>query len=361
MSPQQLTLARRRLWLGISNVGFWVLAAGSGLYCMTTAGKTTFDLRALAMIGLVALALQAVFDFIGGLGLMPEPRPTVSEFLRRWIRGVLGHTLVLASVGLLSYASFQFSGGFCLAILLATAGLSLARQLLLQAIGGVATKAIAHRDETIFAATATDPAFTGGLVGMGRRAKSLLPARWLETLPVAEVAAESSRRRWQMENGWPRRAFVLILGWNLLGAYLGSLVFQWAGRTPAEALLGHCCWMTLWAFGGLLLLPAASRAAVFATDRAAADSGHDPRDWIARFPNLVGEDGHPNPHLQTIFYPIPSAALRLRQLEKAYLGSVPGNLARNNLYYSWATLTLFGRAVHCNLGRPTLWVFPPSA
>ena len=77
MSPQQLTLARRRLWLGISNVGFWVLAAGSGLYWLTTAAKAPLDLRALANIGLVALALQAVFDFIGGLGLMPESRTKV--------------------------------------------------------------------------------------------------------------------------------------------------------------------------------------------------------------------------------------------------------------------------------------------
>ena len=361
MSPQQITLARRRLWIGISNVGFWVLAAGSGLYWLTTAGKTTLDPRALVTIGLVAVALQAVFDFIGGVAVIPEPRPTVSEFLRRWFRGVLGHTLVLGSVGLLSYASFAFTGGYSLAILLATAGLALARQQLLRAIGGVTTKAITHRGETILTAIATDPAFTGGLVGMGRRARSLLPAHWLETLPAAEVTAETSRRRCQLENGWPRRAFVLLLGWNLLGAYAGSLVFQWADRTAVEALLGHACWMTLWAFGGLLLLPALSRAAVFAADRAAADSGHDPRDWIKRFPNLVSEDGNPDPRIQTIFYPVPSAALRLLQLGKAPPGFVPGNLARNNLYYSWATLTLLGRAVHCNVGRPELWVFPPSA
>ena len=110
-----------------------------------------------------------------------------------------------------------------------------------------------------------------------------------------------------------------------------------------------------------LLLPAASRAAVFAADRAAADSGYNPSDWIARFPNLVGEDGNSSPRIQTIFYPIPSAALRLRRLEKTYLRFVPGNLARNNLSYSWATLRLLGRAVHCNVGRPELWVFPPSA
>jgi hypothetical protein len=119
--------------------------------------------------------------------------------------------------------------------------------------------------------------------------------------------------------------------------------------------------MTLWAFGGLLVLPALSRAAVFAADRAAAEAGHNPRAWIEKFPSLVGEDGSARSAVQTIFYPIPSASMRLRQLEQPLPGFVPGNLARSNLYYSWATLTLLGRAVHCNVGRPALWVFPPSA
>ena len=119
--------------------------------------------------------------------------------------------------------------------------------------------------------------------------------------------------------------------------------------------------MTLWAFGGLLTLPSLSRRAVFAADRAAMDAGHDPRGWIARFPGLVGEDGGSNATVQTIFYPVPSARRRLLALAAFPAGFVPGNLARNNLYYSWSTLTLLGRAVHCNVGRPSLWVFPPSA
>jgi hypothetical protein len=53
--------------------------------------------------------------------------------------------------------------------------------------------------------------------------------------------------------------------------------------------------------------------------------------------------------------------MRLRQLGQPSTGFIPGNLARSNLYYSWATFTLLGRAVHCNVGRPSLWVFPPSA
>ena len=119
--------------------------------------------------------------------------------------------------------------------------------------------------------------------------------------------------------------------------------------------------MTLWAFASLLVLPVLSGKAVFAADRAAADFGLDARDWIARFPVLIGEHGNASGAVQTIFYPIPSTAMRLRALDHAPAGFVPANLARSNLYYSWATLTLLGRAVHCNVGRPALGVFPPSA
>ena len=58
--------------------------------------------------------------------------------------------------------------------------------------------------------------------------------------------------------------------------------------------------------------------------------------------------------VETIFYPMPSAARRLRQIEKPLTGFIPASLSRSNLYYSWATLTLLGRAVHCNVGRPVL-------
>ncbi len=361
MTPEQLNLARRRLWLGITNVGFWVLTTAVGLYWLTCYDTSGFNLRRLGFTFAAAVAVQAVFDFIGGAWLMPEPRSSMMTFLRCWSRGVLGHTLALAGVGFLSYVSFQLSGGFGPAILLATAGLALGRRHLLRAVAGVSIKELPSEGGKILTADSSDPAFTGGIVGFGQRAKSLLPARWLANLPKEELVAESSRRQWQMKGGLPGRAFILVLGWNLLGDAAGSLAFRLADRTPTEALLGHACWMTLWTFGGLLLLPALSRAAVFAADRAAADSGCDPRRWITRFPNVVGEDGSSNSTVQTIFYPIPSAEFRLRQLDQPPSGFAPGNLARSNLYYSWATLTLLGRAVHCNVGRPALWVFPPSA
>ncbi|MEY5014926.1 MAG: hypothetical protein RIS92_1284 [Verrucomicrobiota bacterium] len=361
MTPQQRTLARHRLRLGIVNVGFWVIIAAAGVFWFVCGDTRDFTANRLGLLSFAALAVQSMFDFIGGALLKPEPRPSMGTFLRSWSRGALVHTMGLTGAALLSFASFRLTGGFCLAILVGTAALALGRRQLLWAVAGVSTQEMPHAGEAILAARTTSPTFTGGIVGFGRHAQSLLPERWLESLPEPELAAEMSRREWQMKEGLPWRSLLLVSGWNLLGGGVGTLALTLAERPPATAMLGHVCWMTLWAFAGLLILPAFSRHAVFAADRAAADSGCDPRDWIERFPSLVGEDGSSTSAVQTIFYPIPSAERRLRHLEKPLAGCVPGNLARSNLYYSWATLTPLGRAVHCNVGCPELWVFPPSA
>ena len=100
MKPEQLALARRRLWLGITNVGFWVLMAAMGLYCLVSCDTSGMGLRLLGSISVTVLATQAVFDFVGGIKLMPGPRPSVTTFLRGWSRGVFGHTLGMATVGM---------------------------------------------------------------------------------------------------------------------------------------------------------------------------------------------------------------------------------------------------------------------
>ena len=358
---QRSHLAGHRLRLGISNVGFWVLAACTGLYFLVTEPLFAPDAMQCIGIGIGAIAVQSVFDFIGGVTLMPEPRPTAVAFFRGWSRGVIGHTLVVAAVGVAGAFSLQLTGGFGAAILLVMLALALGRRQVLRAIGCAEITERAYGGETILTASAGDPAFTGAVFGLGRRARSLVPARWIDTLPALELEVESSRRRWQIASALPARSFVLLLLWNLIGAFIGVRVLDPADQSLAVALLGHGCWMTLWAFVSLLVLPALSQWAVFAADQAAADHGLDPRAWIARFPDLVGEDGSQRTGVQTIFYPIPSAERRLRHLDGPASGFVPGDLARSNLYFSWATFTLLGRAVHCNVGRPVRWVIPPSA
>lgn len=181
MTFEQITLARARLWLGITNVGAWVLAAIGGLLWLMIHAKLSslVDPRTLVSLGVGALTAQAGFDAIGGGWLMPAPRPAPGEFLVRWSRGVLGHTLILVGVGFLSLVSLRLSGGFAPAVLLDTGGLALGRPSLLRIIGTVTTRRVAVPEggyEGVLAAKATDPAFTGGLAGFGRRARDLLPA-----------------------------------------------------------------------------------------------------------------------------------------------------------------------------------------
>ena len=362
MNHAQTQLARRRLLLGITNVGFWVLVAAGGLWGLPRCSPDLFTSRGCTLVLAGAVTAQAGFDFVGGFLLMPAPGPSLSSFLGRWLRGASVHTLVLGVVGWLSDASFRLTGSFAPAVLVATVGLAWSRRVLLSAVGGTAATASAWEGEPMLLAAAADPAFTGGTVVWGTGVASLLPAAWLGQVPAEELAAELHRRRWQISRGLPGRAVGLVLGWNVLGAAAGALVLGYAGRAAEQALLMHACWMTLWTFVSLLLLPSLSRKVVFAADRAALDAGHDPRAWIERFPSLVGEDGASSGFIQTIFYPVPSARERLLHLSRpAVAGFVPGSLARNNLYYSWAGCTLLGRTVHCNVGRPALWVFPPSA
>ena len=361
MDPPQAQLANRRLALGITNVGSWVVAAASGLWLLPRTAALWNGPRNVAWLLLAALGVQGVFDYVGGVLLVPSPPPDRRQFLVRWGRGVGGHSLVLGLIAVLSYGSFRLTGGLVLAVVVATLGLAAGRVGCLRLIGGVPTSLSTVQVDTLLAKT-VDPAFTGAVTGWGHRTANLWPSSWWERVPPDELAAEQSRRRWQIEAGLPRRAMLLVLVWSASGSALGGSLCRLAIYPPATALLLHACWMTLWTFGSLLLLPSFSRAAVFAADRAALAAGHDPRGWIVRFPRLVGEDGGASTLVQTIFYPVPSAERRLQRLEAGPSGGLLcGNLARANLYYSWAGCTWLGRAVHCNVGRPALWVFPPSA
>ena len=362
MTPTQTQVAGRRLALGILNVGSWVLAAAGGLWFLPWVTSPRLSPSSVALLLLGALGVQAGFDYVGGVLLMPAPRPELRRFFGSWLRGAVGHTLVLGLVAALSYGSFRLSGGFVAGVVVATLGLAVARTGCLRLLGGVSLTSQPGSDGATLLAAADDPAFTGATIGWGHRAVNLWPISWRQRVPANERAAEETRRRWQIAQGLPGRTVLLVLGWNTLGSALGSFLFHLAMYPPATALLLHACWMTLWTFGSLLTLPSLSRPAVFAADRAALDAGHDPRGWIARFPELVGEDGGASPLVQTIFYPVPSAKRRLQRLAAGPVtGFIWGNLARANLYYSWAGCTLLGRAVHCNVGRPVLWVFPPSA
>lgn len=63
--------------------------------------------------------------------------------------------------------------------------------------------------------------------------------------------------------------------------------------------------------------------------------------------------------IEAIFHPIPSVENRLNgPRTRGRIGF--WDLARTSIFISLAGLGLLGRAVHCNCGRPSLWVFLPT-
>jgi hypothetical protein len=360
MTDIQIRTAKRRLVLGISNVGFWVLISATGLAWLAPSNSPQIEQTDLLKWILAAVAIQGLFDWVGGTVLLPGSLGESKGFLTRWGRGVVVHTLLLYATGVLNYWSFRLSGGFCAGVTVSSLALFLWRRQVFRLVSGARVRLSPVAGTDCWTAKAQDPSFTGGVCGAGQKAIVLLPEAWAVGLTTSEIKTVLQRRLWEIQNQLPARAFLFVLCWNLAGCGIGSALLEIPGRAWEPALLLHCCWMTLWGFVGLLLLPTASRSTVFAADRAAEARGCDVTGWIQRFPRITGEDGNSKNLVQRVFYPIPSARERLHGLGNRPALPVVGNAARMNLFLSLATLTFLGRCVHCNVGRPELWVFAPS-
>jgi hypothetical protein len=354
------TLAKKRLFLGITNVGFWVAVSVVGLWRLAPADTPRLELFDLCFGAACLLGVQSLFDWVGGDLWMPASESGYGSFPARWGRAFGVHTGLLVAIAILLLWSHRWFGNFCPGVALCSFGLMWKRLSVLKLLTGVSVRPCSVGGASGWSVDSKDPSFTGGIYGLGRWAVLVLPGVWEKRLEKAALDVVLRRRLWEILEGIPGRTFVVLTGWNLFGCWIGSSLFDLHTRHPVNALALHGFWMTLWAFVGLLLLPGASRSSVHASDCAVAAEGCDVTGWIQAFPLLVGEDGSPNRLVQLVFYPIPSAAERLRGLETRRALPVFGQVARTNLYLSLATLTLLGRCVHCNVGRPELWVFAPS-
>lgn len=360
MTDIQNQIARRRLILGISNVGFWVAVSAAVLLWSTVFGPPVINQPDLLKCMLGIVGAQSFFDFIGGAVFMPPGSASRPQFFRTWFRGALVHSTLLCGAAVLSYWSFLFTRGFSLSVAVVSLGLFFCRRQILSLTSGVRSTCSTFATNKGWEVDSRDPSFTGGISGIGPGAMTLMPESWKSTLTKEEIHTLVQRRLWAIKNNLPTRSLVTVLSWNLAGCKIGSLLLGLSSHSPEQAMLMQCAWMTWWGFLALLILPSLSRSSVFGADRAAAAQACNARGWIQKFPSLTGEDGNAKTVLQRIFYPIPSAAERIAHLEDSALAPVFGSVARSNLFLSLATLTILGRCVHCNVGRPELWIFPPS-
>ena len=382
----RLRYARARLILGISGVGTSVLIAVSTLALDLPRRLLSTDARqpwwaALSSIGLVlayTIVAFACFDLVGG-AMFVRRTAQLGVWLRSWWRGVIAQWVIwmLSAAGILvGFRQFGIAGSF---------GFFVTSQCFLAAMRGRLSRIVAAmpvvpptplllaaaRDagisaEALVVVECPDESFVGGWAGI--RAKVLVvPARW-SSLPQAVVVAQLARRRAIATSGAHWRGVIGAVLWNCLGFAL--VVFRTEpALATASGIVTLSAGMTLWAFFGVLLLPTISRSAVHVADRDAAGIVGAPAVCAAIVALDQWQDDEPtwSNIVETIFHPVPGRASRVKRLTTpsaanriAWMLPQAHHLARHALWLSWAALTPLSRAVHCNVGRPALWVMLPG-
>lgn len=380
-TPASSRYGRARLWLGMSAVGTIVTLTSLALVTgLPERAAALFPEHLPGQIGLLLAfvltyaILHLPFDLFGGYLLArsyEREHPSFGHFLIGLARGAVVQSLVLILTGvglLLAGQAAGLSGvvgaGVAISILLLWIRAPLARTV---ASFGPTNPVPSSRDDPAAAlptvcVSSDDEGFTGGITGVLRPRRNVLPDRWRDTLgPDGFAVAETRRDIVVRTGGWRRGRIV-------------ALLFTWTGLAGAAAIVGSedlaraqgivelSLYFTIWSFLGLLVLPTLSRSGVAAVDKQLQEMGFDQgliEGTLHRLDDLQdGERSRPS-IVETIFHPIPSVHNRLdgprNHQTRGYW-----DVARSAVYLSASGLSLLGRAVHCNCGRPALWVFLPA-
>lgn len=380
-----MTYARQRLWLGITGVGTTVLLCTAAVAFdlphrfMHPLADTSFGsaLASVAMVWMLHALLLLPVDVAGGLFVVRES-PGVLRWIAGWLRGVIVQWLVFAlSAALLLRFAQQFGVTVAVLVFLLLQAMLLSRQgLFAWLAGGVtledaspavqeAARAAGIAPSSVRVAGGADPAFVGGWLGSSAQ-HLWVPARWVEQLTPAQLGVALTRRAAVRALGLRRRGVLVAMAWNTAGFVLASSMPR-ADLVTAAGFVTTICWFTLWSFLGVLVLPSLSRPAVFTAD-AVARRTHDVTVITATITQLDGwqdDEAERGARVETIFHPVPSRGARLRALDALDAAATlqatgAWQATRMMLYLSWAGIGGLSRAVHCNVGRPPLWVLLPG-
>jgi hypothetical protein len=378
-----LSYARARLYLGASAVGTLTVLAALALllglperWWPTVPGPIVRDVLAWSVLVAVHAAVLAPFDLFAG-SLIPRAYGRTSEplgaFLARWARGAVLHGLALTAAGtfVMVAARAAGGGGAVAAFLALSLGLLAGQPWVAAAVSGWRVRRLPTAPATAalgsgaLAYDAPHPHVTGGAYGLPFRTRWVVPGRWASEPERVALDAQSVRRAWIERSGARDRGVLLALAWNALPLVI--VLATWGAPVAAADVVRWALLGTVGSFLGVLVLPTPSRRAVLDADLAAQAQGVDPTRLTAALERLDrDQDDEParSAGVETIFHPIPGLRRRTALLAAADPPSAAGtaawHAARVALYTSWAGAGLLGRAVHCNLGRPEVWVFLPS-
>jgi hypothetical protein len=371
---------RARLWLGISAVGTMVtlstLALALGIpSSLVPANDASFVMQLTGLLGflVIYMLIQLPFDFMGGYWLpkrFDRTHQSLSGYVTSLARGVMVHGSLLLATATLIMLVGKYAGiagtvaiGLAISLLLLRFRLQIASLMSpLTLVGADTEKEPAAQRLEVISAESADEGFTGGIVGVLRPRFHLLPMKWREVLGADGYSLAANRRSLAIKTGsWWRGRLVALL-FTAVGLLVSSLLVGSSQLGSAWGTIQLSLWFSLWSFLGLLTLPTLSRRGVIEIDERAQAEGYPAsvlRTNTERLDRL--QDGEPaRPSLvETIFHPVPSVENRLEGPRSHHVVGF-WDAARTTIYLSIAGLGLLGRAVHCNCGRPSLWVFLPT-
>ncbi|MEE2939780.1 MAG: hypothetical protein VX460_05300 [Planctomycetota bacterium] len=381
------TYARARLRLGITGVGVFVVlsaaaAAGGlpGALFGASSGGLLQDAARLAIWLAGAAVLALPFEFLGGHALparFDRDHPELRDWVIGWLRGALIVVLVMSLSGALLIAAGRYGGrvgavGMMMLIAVLLVGFQSRLALL---VGGLRRVRPALEEvETelrvmnvipppMYVVDSRDEGFTGGIAGLPTAERIILPVRWVGTFDARTLALLVARRTAVVERGLRALGLAGAIAWTGAAFALASLA-PGAGVTSVPELLTTSLWFTVLSFIGLLVLPTPSRAAALAADAFVLEGLEDRRDELVAalgaLDRLADDEPERSPGVERTFHPVPSLGSRTRALEAPRAERAPWHLARTAIYLSIAGLNPLHRLVHCNAGRPDLWVFMPA-
>jgi len=331
--------------------------------------------QVVALLGFVLIyaAVQLPFDIFGGFVLpwrYGRSHPPAGRYLLGLARGVAAHSAVLFVVAVVLMFAGRYGGVIGTVVAGATFTLVLLRSRVALA-SAVAPLDLTpsepragspnHRSPVVMA-DSPDEGFTGAIVGVFRPRFHLIPAKWRQVLVTDELDVAVNRRDAAVKTGSWRRGRLLALLFTVTGLTVAALAVGPARLGTPAGTIELSLWFTLWSFLGLLTLPTLSRRGVVEVDERLLSEGcpWEAMEKTARALDDLQDGERDRPALvEAIFHPVPALNRRLRGPNAhGHLGF--WDAARSAVFLSLAGLGLLGRAVHCNCGRPSLWVFLPA-
>ena len=356
-----------RLYLGMLTVGSWVVLAtlllvsgvleSLGIW-LAKLGLPEF--AALSMMVLGFCLMQLPFDWLGGHWL-PRRYGLTSHFtLPSYCMAVFKHSLIFStSINILHVAGQHLGLTGALGALLVLMMIGVQSQHLLARWLGCLKNRTLEQDDGVLIYEGTDTAFSGGISGWPGLERVILNHSWQGELKTNGMAWLKDRRRRAIRSGLRMNGLIWAIMWIsssfILAAFLAGFPTGDVTATMRMLLYG-----VFFHFGGLLLLPTLSRRGSLALDgidSAPSNACSQTKEWTKAITILTDGEERRAPWIERIFHPLPSMENRMTRTENR--GWAAWNATRYMLFLSTLTGGLLSRSVHCNIGRPELWIMPP--